>query len=103
MSTVPSVSIDEVSAALSEALQGVSAVGSAWVSSQHDAYDVWLLVEPVDMAAERELYALVDPLYARFPKTPFSLHVLNPRMFDDLDPETVVPARAQPVGLHAPA
>jgi len=103
MAAVPSASIEEVNEVLSNSLRGVGAVTDAWISALHATYDVWLVVEPVDMAAERELYALVNPLYERFPQTAFSLHILNPQMFDDLDPSSIVPARAHHVELRTPA
>jgi hypothetical protein len=103
MSAVPSASIEDVSAALPKALHGVEHVSDAWVSFQQDTYDVWLLIEPLDLTAERELYALEDPLYERFPGATFSLHILNPQTFVDLVPEAIVPAGAYHVGVSASA
>ena len=68
-----------------------------------DGYDLWLLVQPIDLAAERDLYGLVDQMYERFPSSRFSLHILNPETFADLIPDRIVPARAHRVGLRAPA
>ena len=103
MTVAPRVSIEEVSAIFAEALRDVAVAREAWVSSTYDAYDLWLLVEPIDLAAERELYAVVDRLYEHFPLIGFSLYILNPETFVDLAPETIVPARAHHVALRASA
>jgi len=103
MTVAPSVSITKIGDVFAAALRDVDVARDAWVSSTHDAYDLWLLVQPIDMAAEGELYALVDRLYERFPSTRFSLHILNPETFTDLIPETIVPAQAHHVGLRASA
>ena len=67
-----------------------------------DAFDLWLLTSPLDMAAERELCAVVDPMYVRFPSPTFTLHILNPELFVDLRPEAIIPSRAQRVELRSP-
>jgi hypothetical protein len=73
------------------------------VSSTPECYDLWLLVQPIDLAAERELYALVDRMYERFPSARFSLHILNPETFVNLVPESIVQARARQVRLRTSA
>ena len=88
------VSVDEVRSLFSAALRDVPTARGAWVSSDDDTYHLWLLIEPSDMAQERKLYALVDPLYDSFPSTGFMLHVLNPSTYDSLAPERVVPRSA---------
>ena len=98
-----SVSIDKVSKAFAAEIRGVESARDAWVSTTPDSYDLWLLVQPIDLAAERDLYALVDRMYERFPSSRFSLHVLNPATFVDLVPERIVPAQARRVGLRASA
>ena len=97
------VSIDKVGNAFAATLRGVDAALDAWVSSTADGYDLWLRVKPIDLAAEREIYALVDPLYARFPSARFMLHVLNPETILDLAPEAIVPAQARHVAVRASA
>ena len=103
MAVASSVSIEKVSKAFAAELRGVDVARDAWVSTASDAYDLWLLVQPVDLAAERDLYALADRMYDRFPSSRFSLHVLNPATFVNLVPESIVPARARHVGLRASA
>lgn len=75
----------------------------AWVSTTPDCYDLWLLVQSIDLAAERDLYALVDRMHERFPSSRFSLHIHNPETFVNLVPESIVPAHARHVGLRASA
>ena len=103
MTVARDISIQKVSTAFAGALQGIDVVRDAWVSTASEAYDLWLLVEPIDLAVERDLYALVDRMYARFPSARFSLHILNPATFIELVPESIVPAQALRVGLRASA
>ena len=97
------LSLDNVGDVFADALRDVPVASSAWVSSQHEGYDLWLLVEPIDLGEEQNLCAVVDPLNEHFPSTSFTLHVLNPRTFSKLVPETIVPSRARRVPLHDPA
>src|SRR5689334_15212178 len=103
MEVAPRVSTEEVTEVFAEALRGISPARDAWVSAQYDTYDLWLLVDPIDMDEERDLYALEDSLYERFPSAGFFLHVLNPQMFADLRTETIVPAHAYHIGIRASA
>jgi hypothetical protein len=102
MATVSRVSIDKVGKHFATVVRDLGVVKEAWVSGGPDAFDLWLLVKPIDMATELELCAVVDPLNERFPSTPFMLHILNPENFVDLRPEMIVPSRAQRVDLRSP-
>jgi len=95
------VNIDKLSQAFAAALRSIDVARDAWVSNASDDYDLWLLVEPIDLAVERDLYGLVDRLYERFPSSRFSLHILNPETFVNLDPDHSVPDHARHVGLGA--
>lgn len=103
MAVVPRVSIEKVGKVFATELRAVDVVRDAWVSTTTDGYDLWLLVQPIDLAAERDLYALVDRMYEQFPSARFSLHVLNPATFVNLVPESIVPSQARQVGLRASA
>lgn len=97
------VSIEKVGRAVAAALRDIEVARDAWVSTTADGYDLWLLVQPIDLAIERDLYALVDRMYERFPSSRFSLHILNPVTFTTLVTENIVPAQAHRIGLRASA
>ncbi len=103
MADRPSASVDEVRSVFFAALRDMPAAHDAWISAQDGGYDPWLLIEPSDIAQERQFYALVAPLYEAFPTTVFMLHVLNPSMFDNLVPDRIVPRSAQHIGAPASA
>src|SRR5688572_23106282 len=102
MAVVPRVSADKVGKHFASVVRDIDVVREAWVSGGPEAFDLWLLITPLDMAAERDLYALVDRMYERFPSPTFTLRILNPEFFIDLRPEMIVPSRAQRVELRAP-
>jgi hypothetical protein len=102
MAVVPRVSIDKAGKHFASVVRDIDVVREAWISGGPEAFDLWLLVESIDMATELELCAVVDPLNERFPSTPFMLHILNPENFVDLRPEAIIPSRAQRVELRAP-
>ena len=95
------VNIDKLSQAFAAAIRKVDVARDAWVSNASDGYDLWLLVEPIELATERGLYALVDRMYERLPWSRLSLHILNPETFVNLDPDHSVPDHARHVGLGA--
>ena len=97
------ISIDKVGNAFAASLRSIDAVVDAWVSSTDDGYDLWLQIAPPDLTAEREMYALVDVMYARFPSSRFMLHVLNPETIPNLVPLTIVPTQARRVGVRPSA
>ncbi len=101
MGFVPNTTLDEVVRALAKALAGVTSARDAWVSTDDEGFDLWLLIEPLDLDAERPLYTLIDPLEQRFPATGFTLHILNPRTFATLVPASIVPAHARHLGSRA--
>ncbi len=82
------------------AVEADPAAERLWASAQRDGFHLWLLVAPVEAAAERRLYALSGMLYERFPGTDFQLHVLNPRHYPH-GAEKAVPAGADEIPLHA--
>ena len=77
MATVSRVSIEKVGKHFASVVRDVEVAREAWVSGGPDAFDLWLLIEPLDMDAERELYAIVDRLYERFPSPTFTLRTLT--------------------------
>ncbi len=102
MAVAPGVTIETVGRAFAEAAREQQPALEAWVSARHDQFDLWLLVESLTLAEERQLYGIVDRLYERFPGTDFTLHILNPATFEDLDAGTAVPSDARRLGLHPP-
>jgi len=102
MAVVPHVSIDKVGKHFGTVVRDIDVVREAWVSGGPDAFVLWLLVKPIDMDAERDLCAVVDPMYERFPSTTFTLRMLNPAFFVALRPEAIIPSRAQRVDLRSP-
>src|SRR5215210_1416786 len=100
---MPTASVDDVRGAFYVALRSVPAVRSAWISSTADAYYHGLLIDPSDMAQERQYYALLDPLYDAYPGTRFVLRVLNPTTYDELIPDRIIPSSAVRIGGYAPA
>jgi hypothetical protein len=102
MATVSRVSIEKVGKHFASVVRDIAVAREAWVSGSPDAFDLWLLVTPIDMAAELELYAVVDRMYERFPSPTFTLRILNPEFFIDLRPEMIVPSRAQRIELRSP-
>jgi len=103
MTVARGISTKAVAEVFSGAVRGVASARDAWASVQDGTYDLWLLIEPMDMVEERDLYLLEDALYEHFPSVGFFLHVLNPQMFVDLRPETIVPSHAQHIRIRAPA
>ena len=101
MATVSEVSIDKVSKHFATVVRDLDVVREAWVSGGPDAFYLWLVVTPLDMATELELCAVVDPMYERFPSPTFTLRILNPTFFVDLRPEMIIPSRAQRVDLRS--
>jgi hypothetical protein len=95
------VSIDEVGRIFAGALSDVTSARDAWVSTDDEGVKLWLLVEPLELDEERALYALVDPLEQRFPGIGFTLHVLNPLMFEGHVPMHIVPAQARHLETRA--
>jgi hypothetical protein len=102
VATVSRVSIDKVSKHFASVVRDLDVVKEAWVSGGQDDFYLWLLVTPLDMDAERELCAVVDPMCEQFPATTFTLRILNPAFFIDLRPEMIIPSRAQRVDLRSP-
>jgi hypothetical protein len=101
MEVAPNVSIDEVGQIFLESLSDVTNARDAWVSTDDEGFNLWLLVEPLELDEERALYALIDPLEQHFPGTGFTLHVLNPRTFDGRVPTNIIPAQARHLGARA--
>jgi hypothetical protein len=46
------VSLEKVGKAFAAALRGVDVARDAWVPTRSDGYDLWLLVQPIDLAVE---------------------------------------------------
>jgi hypothetical protein len=103
MAVAPRLNIDVVGKVFAEAAREHRVASEAWVSTRHDQFDLWLLVEPLTITEERQLYAIVDRLYEGFPGTDFTLHVLNPATFESLDARTAVPSDARRLGLRLTA
>jgi len=99
VAVVPKVSIEKVSKHFASIVRDVEVAREAWVSGGPEAFDLWLLITPLDMASERELYTIVDRMYERFPSPTFTLYTLNPEFFVDLRPEMIDLTRAQRVDL----
>jgi hypothetical protein len=73
-------------------------VKELWVSEHPEAH-LWLVVEPIDMDAQRELYHLLDPLYERFPMAEFLVHIRNPNDFRG-DVHQAIPPFAEQISLR---
>lgn len=71
----------KIARAFAEIIRDEPVVRELWVSENVEEFGrvLWLIVDPIDIDAERELYGdPVDRLYDRFPKGDFSVMVLNP-------------------------
>lgn len=88
-----------VGAALAERARAYSVARRLWVSSDRDTIHLWLEVEPIEHAEERELYGLVDGFYARFPDLDPFLHVMNPQDHT-VEIQDAVPSDAEEIALR---
>jgi hypothetical protein len=90
----------EVGEVFATAARGESAVRELWASKARDGIHLWLLIEPIDGDAERELYALLDGMDERFPDTDIQLHLFNPLCFAH-DPRESLPTGAERIYVRA--
>jgi hypothetical protein len=61
---------------------------------------LWLIVGPATDEDERRLFSMLEVLDARFPKTDFQLHILNPTSYT-IDLHDVLPRDAAQIALPA--
>lgn len=87
--------------AFANMLRGDVIAERLWVSKHHGLVRLWLLTKPVDGAGERRLHGLEGDLYDQFPGASFHLVLLNPRFFEDLHPDDVLPGGAEEIALSA--
>ena len=71
-----------------------------WAWAYRDYVELWLLTDPIDTDTELHLYGVSFELYDRYPKTDIRFHLLNPRYFEELDPDLVIPPGAEEIPLH---
>jgi len=71
----------DIGRAFAEVVRDEPVARELWVTldTEEPGVHLWLIVEPIDMRAEYDLYGLPDALTTRFPEDVVWLHVLNPR------------------------
>jgi hypothetical protein len=75
-------------------------VKELWVSDNGCCkFHLWLIVEPLSLDEERDIFALVGPLWTQFPDVDFMVHPLNPNHFLG-DTHQVLPQSAKQLPLH---
>ena len=99
MAIAKKVSARDLGQALVEVVQNEPRVNELWVSKHPDIH-FWVIVEPMDLDAQRPLYALTDPLHERFPGAEFDFHILNPSHHRG-DIHQALPSFAQQIALRA--
>jgi hypothetical protein len=75
-------------------------VEELWVSTRTDGVDLWLVTQPIELSAQRDLHHLADVLYERFNRPDFQMWILNPSHFRG-DVHRAVPQGAVQIPLHA--
>src|SRR6478735_8468581 len=95
------VDAQELGAAFADMLRGDHVAKRLWVSEHSGLVRLWLLTKPMDGSGERRLHGLEGDLYDRFPGASFHLVLLNPRYFEDLHLEDVLPGGAEEIALSA--
>lgn len=91
--------MQELGRAFAQAVQGEPGVRELWVTTRPDGVHLWLLVEPMELDAERRLHGLTAALYGRFPDADFHLHVVNLRHFRK-GLRRALPAGAEQISLR---
>ena len=99
MAVTKKVSAHEIGEALAEIVKHEPLVKELWVST-HPEIHVWLVVEPLDIDAQRQLYYLPDPVYERLPGAQFEFHILNPCNHNG-DVHQALPTWAEQIPLRA--
>lgn len=83
-----------------EMLRHEPSVLKMWVSRHRGVVSFWLLTTPIEISGERRLYHLGGELFDRFPDALFQVHLLNPRFYDELIPEEILPKGAKEIALR---
>ncbi|TVR76790.1 MAG: hypothetical protein EA415_00800 [Sphaerobacteraceae bacterium] len=79
-------------------------VRGIWVDSDVNGFDVYLLTEPIDSHAERELLGIGPALRQRCPTVIINLRLINPDRWDVPDDDLLrvaLPPGAKAIGLGA--
>jgi hypothetical protein len=95
------VTPQKVGQQLARAVAHESAVRRIWATAHRDTIELWLLTDPVDADTERRLYAAGTRLYDVFPEGNIRLHIVNPRMFDPLDLDSVIPKGTEEIVVRS--
>lgn len=88
----------------SELLGDTPVVRGIWVDSDVNGFDVYLLTEPIDSHAERELLGIGPALRQRCPTVIINLRLINPDRWDVPDDDLLrvaLPPGAKAIGLGA--
>ncbi|HZO28158.1 MAG TPA: hypothetical protein VFH48_19450 [Chloroflexota bacterium] len=90
---------EQLGRAFAEAARGEENIVELWVSTRPGGVDLWVLTQPIDMAAEKMLYRFTDTLYARFKTADFQVYTVNPRHFRD-GGRSAIPGHAVQIPLQ---
>ncbi|ACZ37663.1 MAG: hypothetical protein DIU58_002620 [Sphaerobacter thermophilus] len=94
------IPVQRIGRAFAALIQDEPAVQQFWVRQHCGWVELWLLTEPIDRSIERHLYGTVSHLYEQFPEAAIRLHLINPRLYEAMDLETIIPQDAESVPLH---
>lgn len=86
--------------AFAEIIRGEPEVQRLWVSEHRGQFRLWVLTTPLDGAGELGLHRLEGELHDQFPEASFFLVILNPRYFEDLVPDEMVPVGSEEIALR---
>ena len=82
MAVAKKLSALAVGRAFAKVARNEPVIHEVWVSDHGCGHGcdihLWIVVDPIDMDTQRNLYGLIDPLYDQFVNFDAQLHVLNP-------------------------
>lgn len=98
------VSAQAVGRAFAKLAQHEPVIHEVWVSDHGCGHGcdlhIWIVVDPIDMDTQRELYRLISPLYDQFDNFDAQLHVLNPNHYRG-DVHQAIPTFAEQIPFRA--
>jgi len=100
MAIATEITPHELGRIFAEAVGADERAAGLWASADLDGLHLWLVVEPMELDAERHFHELADVLYERFPDLIFEVHILNPRNYAE-GAETAVPEMAEKIFTRA--
>ena len=89
----------ELATAFADIVGADPVVERMWVSEHRGVVSFWLLTRPAEADDERRLYLSIDRLYDRFGDIAIRLHLINPRNYEPLELDVVLPQGADEIAL----